>query len=87
MKKNLIVFIAIVGLLLLYGVIYLFTVRLQTKLSALNNEYDSLTLQNETLREQTFYYSSLDRIEEIARKKFGMSEPKNFYIVELNDEK
>jgi len=74
-----------VFLLLSYGAIYLFTVKQQTELNALDKEIDSLTFEQEALREQLFSYSSLERIDEIAVKKLGMVPSKSFYIVELNN--
>lgn len=84
MKRNIFVIGLMVLLLLSYGAIYLFTVKQQAKLNALDKEIDSLTFEQEALRKQFFLYSSLERINEIAVKKFGMVPPKTFYIIELN---
>ncbi len=85
MKKRVFVIVSIIILLVMYGFVYLFTVRLQTKLNTLVKKKDALNLENEALRTQSFYYSSPDRIDKIGREKYKMTEPKYFYIVEMNN--
>ncbi|MGB9694454.1 MAG: septum formation initiator family protein [Caldisericaceae bacterium] len=83
MKKNVVLIFVVLVLFLCYGAVYLSTVRLQRQLDAINKQLDSLSFEQEALREQLFYYSSPERINEIATKKLGMIAPKNFYIVDL----
>jgi len=86
MKKNISIAILLVLLIIVYGLIYRATVRLQSKVVNLKTELETLIIEAENQEHLFLYLSRPDRIEKIARDKYKMKEPDDFMIIGIRNE-
>ncbi len=79
--KRIFVYALIISLLFLLGVLYLKTNLMERRISALNNELNTLEYENRTLKVQYYENLNLYEIDSIARKKLKMVSPGSFIII------
>ena len=86
MKKNYILIVIFLILILVYGLFYVANLRLEGRISNLRNEFNVAQTDNEALKNSLLYYESPARVESIAKSKYKMIVPKDFYITSIKDE-
>jgi hypothetical protein len=85
-KKNYILIAVIFIIILLYGLFYVANLRLEDSISSLRSEYNLVKIDNEVLSNRLLYYKSPARIEIIAKSKYKMIVPEDFYIIAIKNE-
>jgi cell division protein FtsB len=86
MKRNYVLIFMLFVIILSYGLFYVANLGLENKISNLRTEYNSIEVENEMLKNSLLYYESPARIENIAKSKYKMVTPNDFYIVEMKNE-
>jgi len=86
MKKNYILIIIFLILILAYGLFYVANLRIEDKISNLKSEFNAVKLDNEVLKNSLLYYESPARVESMAKSKYKMIVPKDFYIIGIKNE-
>jgi len=85
MKKYTFLVFVIILLLVLYGILYLKTIRLEKVKDNLGNELSNLQSENEELHVNLLSKISPATIDYLAREKYKMEMPKSFYVVEIQE--
>ena len=85
MKKYTFLVFVIILLLVLYGILYLKTIRLEKVKDNLGNELSNLQSENEELNVKLLNKISPAAIDYLAREKYKMEMPKSFYVVEIQE--
>ncbi len=85
-KKNYILIAVIFIIILLYGLFYVANLRLEDSISNLRSEYNLVKIDNEVLSNRLLYYKLPARIEIIAKSKYKMIVPEDFYIIAIKNE-
>jgi len=85
-KKNYILIAVIFIIILLYGLFYVANLRLEDSISNLRSEYNLVKIDNEVLSNRLLYYKSPAHIEVIAKSKYKMIVPEDFYIIAIKNE-
>jgi len=85
-KKNYILITVMFIIILLYGLFYVANLRLEDSISSLRSEYNLVKIDNEVLSNRLLYYKSPARIEIIAKSKYKMIVPEDFYIIAIKNE-
>ena len=85
-KKNYILIAVIFIIILLYGLFYVANLRLEDSISNLRSEYNLVKIDNEVLSNRLLYYKSPACIEIIAKSKYKMIIPEDFYIIAIKNE-
>jgi hypothetical protein len=85
-KKNYILIAVMFIIILLYGLFYVANLRLEDSISSLRSEYNLVKIDNEVLSNRLLYYKSPARIEIIAKSKYKMIVPEDFYIIAIKNE-
>jgi hypothetical protein len=85
-KKNYILIAVIFIIILLYGLFYVANLRLEDSISNLRSEYNLVKIDNEALSNRLLYYKSSACVEIIAKSKYKMIVPEDFYIIAIKNE-
>jgi cell division protein FtsB len=86
MKKNYILIVIFLILILVYGLFYVANLRIEDKISNLKSEFNAVKLDNEVLNNSLLYYESPAHVESIAKSKYKMIVPRDFYIIGIKNE-
>ena len=86
MKKNYLLIAVLFIIILVYGLFYVANLRLEDSISNLRSECNLMKMDNELLNNSLLYYKNPERIENIAKSKYKMAFPKDFYIIAIKNE-
>lgn len=84
MRKTRILLILLALLIILYGLLYRETVKVQENIGKLKKTLDILKIQQTSLEHQISILENPKRIEELARNKYKMIEPK--VVIFINED-